>query len=132
MRKILLLGAVACISLTAMAADFPTLTFEMTDGSFKTLDSENLSMTFQDGNLLATNKDGVFQAPVSGISKFYFSSGAQAVDGIEADAGSKVNVFSTTGVFMGSFDSIETARTSLSPGLYIMRTGSKNFKTVVK
>lgn len=132
MRKFLLSWAAACASIAAMAADFPTITFEMTDGTSKTLESENLSMTFQDNNLLAVNNEGIFQTPVSGISKFYFSSGVQAVDGIETDADSKVNVFSTTGVFMGSFENIEAARTSLSPGLYIMRTGSKNFKTVVK
>lgn len=132
MKKFLLFGAAIGLGITAMAADFPPLTFEMTDGSTRTLASENLLMTFQDGDLTATNNETTFQAPVTGISKFYFNLDPQGVDGINDDRNSKVEVFNTTGVFMGSFENIDAARTSLAAGLYIMRSGIRTFKTVVK
>ncbi len=132
MRKTILIGIASAIGVTAMAADFPYVTFKMTNGSSKAISSENLSMTFQDGNLVATNNDGTFQMPVSGISKFYFDSGTKVETVGAADSNSGVKVFSTTGAYLGVFESADQARESLSPGVYVMRSGNNSIKTVAK
>lgn len=132
MKKTLLIGvALACTS-TCMAADMLPLTIELTDGTSKTLQSENLTMAFQEGSLVATNNDGVFQTPTSRITRFYFAGGSDGVDGVETATLSNVDVFSATGVFMGNFESADEAGKALTPGLYIMRAGNKSFKTVVR
>lgn len=132
MRKTLLIGIISVSGLMAAATDFPSITFQLSDGSSKTLSSENLSMTFQDGNLVATNSDGTFQIPVAEISKFYFDSGTlvETIAGTSSKTG--VKAFSTTGAYLGSFESSEKAHETLSPGVYILRSGNNSIKTVVK
>lgn len=65
----------------AWCYDYPCLTFETTDGTTKSLSVESLFITFENGQLLATNTDGDEVLPLSDLVKMYFSNNATALVG---------------------------------------------------
>ena len=50
----------------------------------------------------------------------------------EVKDGKKVTVYTVGGRLMGSFDSVKEAREALRPGIYVMKTNTKTFKTTIK
>ena len=57
----------------AWCNDYLYLTFQNADGTTKSLSVESLSITFEDGKLMATNVDGEEALSLSDLSKMYFS-----------------------------------------------------------
>ena len=83
MKKKTLMVCVALWGLlqSAWCYDFPYLTFETADGTTKSLSVESLFITFENGQLLATNVDGNKILSLTDLTKMYFSDGATALVG---------------------------------------------------
>ena len=95
---------------------------------------ESLSITISDGQLVATNADGTQSFALTDLSKMYFTQQAD-LTGI-SNAGTQedevVEVFTTGGIKLGKYLNINEAKSSLKPGLYILKSKQKSFKIVVK
>lgn len=118
---------------TAQAADYKTLVFETTNGT-EAIDLSSLVLTVKDGSLVATNTTGTETFTLTSLSKMYFSTqdatGISSVD-IEATA-APLEAYNTGGQLAGSFTSFQEAKTSLRPGIYVIRQNGKSYKLTVK
>lgn len=132
MKKSLLTVIGFAVALSASAAEYPTMAFEMADGSVLSVESENLSMAFSAESFLANHSGGHLEIPVSELRKLYFVASSAGIVASVAEADSRVEVFSTTGIWMGSYNSEADARASLPRGIYVMKSVSGTFKSVVK
>lgn len=75
----------------AWCYDYPYLTFETSDGMTKSLSVESLYITFENGQLLATNADGDEVLVLSDLAKMYFSVDATALVG-DVNQDGEVNI----------------------------------------
>jgi hypothetical protein len=133
MRKVITLTLVLIGIATAMAYDFPFLTFQTSDGTTKSVAVEELSITISNGQLVLTNAEGTESFTLSDLSKMYFSQSNETagIAGTDTD-NEEISVFTIGGLHMGTFQSVSEAKASMKPGIYVMKTKSKTLKTIVK
>lgn len=129
--KHLFLGLGMAVAAVASADTFPSVEFLLSDGSTLSVPSDGLSITFNDGHLLASHANGVSDLLLTDLNGFRFSSETTAVSAIEA-VSAETDVYSTTGIFMGRFSSGAEARTSLPKGIYIFKYNGETAKVCVK
>lgn len=136
MKKLLSLAAAAIISLGACAEDITSLTFRTLDGQETNLSIANgLTITFEDGQLIARADDSIFQVPLSQMQDMYFSNTPVGLKGITSDeipVGTIVRVYTTDGRMVQSYEQSEGAQPQLPAGLYMIKAGAKTTKTLVK
>ena len=117
---------------TAMAYEYPFLTFQSNDGSSKTVSVESLSITVSNGQLV-TNADGTESFALTDLSKMYFSENGGSTVIANVDTGNDhVDVFTISGMHLGTFQTVDAAKASLKPGLYVMKSNNKTLKTTVR
>ena len=120
--KRLLLASLALIAMqSGMAQSFDYLTFDKTDGTSVSLSASGLTLTFSDGNLLASDGTTI---PLASLSKMYFSQ-TSGISLAQTKTGSilegTVSVYSTTGALVGTFDSQAEATGHLTQGVYLFK-----------
>lgn len=120
------------LALSASAAEYPVMSFETADGSVQSVSSDNLTMSFSAESLFADHSGGRLEIPVSNLRKFYFVADPSSVVAPGAETDGSVEVFSATGIGMGRYASEADAKSSLPAGLYVMKSASRTFKTIVK
>ena len=134
MKKLLFTTLITLGTLQAQAYDYPYLVFQNTEGTTTVIAVESLSITNSDGQHVATNADGTQSFALTDLSKMYFTQQAD-LTGI-SNAGTQedevVEVFTTGGIKLGKYLNINEAKSSLKPGLYILKSKQKSFKIVVK
>lgn len=135
MKKTLLIIAAAAVVETAQAYDYPYLTLQKSDGTEQSVAVEQLKLTFSDGQLVLSNSDGTTTISLSDLSKMYFSTSATA--GIstqitEATDDSPVEVYTLSGMSIGSFESVAEAKKQLKAGIYVMKSKTRTLKITVK
>lgn len=137
MKREWLTGCMLVATLAAMADDgYPLLTLQTTAGTEVKMAVDKMTIAFVNGQLVATNSEGSQQIPLQDMKMMYFSETATqtvvtAIDGATA-TDEKVTVYTVGGRLMGSFDSVKEAREALRPGIYVMKTNTKTFKTTIK
>lgn len=124
--------ALALASVAASATALPTLKFELSDGSAVTLPSEALTIAFENNFMNINHSGGAIDIDLSRLTKFYFEGDFSSTTSIDTKEPERVKIFSLTGISHGEYQSIESAHAALTPGIYIARTESKTFKTVVR
>lgn len=92
---------------------------------------ENLEMRFAGGILSAGYSDDTIEIPVADLKKFYFVSELTGVD-FASILEDEAEVYTTTGLCLGRFSSVEEAKCSLPSGLYIVKSGTQISKIAVK
>lgn len=125
--------------------DYPYLAFEDQNGAVQTVAVEALVLTVQNGQIVATNSDGSQTFTLTDLSKMYFSttgSGTTAIQAVSpqgetagefsASAQQPVEVYTMTGTKLGQFENLNTARTSLVKGIYVVKSASQTFKIAVQ
>lgn len=128
---ILLLMFVAAVQ--AKADDYGYLTFQTSNGAEQSLAVSNLKITISDGKLVATNGTTSQTFSLSDLSKMYFSSTATGIKGTTVTAtDTSVDVYSTSGVRMGTYTSLNVAKANLKPGVYVVKETNKTYKITVK
>jgi len=124
MKKALIsLAVMMTLATAAQADDYPFLAFQTADGTVKTVSVTSLTLTFSNGQVVASNGTGVYSFPLADLSKMFFTSEPTAIKSPLLKEGQEkaVEVFSLTGVFLGRFDSLEAAQEQLAEGVYVAR-----------
>jgi len=133
MRKIVLVLAVCC-AMMAQAATYSYLVFTSTSGTVTSFGVSNLTLTVSGSNLQVSNDDGTVNLVLTDLAAMQFSTSADTVTAIEnvLDGDAPVQVFSVSGVSMGSFGSLVEAAKSLNAGTYVISNGKKSQTVVVR
>ena len=133
MKKIgLLLVAVVC-AVIAQAADYPYLVFTNTAGTTTALTVSNMTLTVNGSELSVTNAEGTQAFTLTDLAEMQFSKDG-SVTAIEnvIDGEKAVEVYSVTGVGLGSFSNLHEAAAVLPAGAYVMKQGGKSQTVVVR
>lgn len=136
MKKILSLATAAIIALGAQAEDVKYLNFRTLDGQEASLSiAEGLTITFQDGKIVARAADSIFQTELSNMQDMYFSYQITDIKSITTDEipeGAIVRIYTTDGRMVQSYQHTQGAQPQLPAGLYMIQAGGKTTKTLVK
>lgn len=131
MKKALLLALSLSVGLGAMAYDYPYLNFKTVSGTEKSISVEDLNITISDGKLLVTNAGGSETFELTQLESMQFSEYMSSAEVAIADD-AEVEVYSLLGVSYGKFSNIESVKSSLEPGIYLVKSGVKTIKIAVK
>ena len=132
MKKVLVLLTAMTVGQQLSADDFTYLTVEANDGTTTTMTANGLTLTFSDGQLYATNGTESWSLPLSGLSKMYFSN-TDAISLPLSEIGEgEVDIYSTSGISMGKYQSIDEARKHLKKGVYVVKDGSRTLKITIR
>ena len=133
MKKIgLLLVTVVC-AVMAQAADYPYLVFTNTAGTNTALSVSNMTLTVNGSELTVTNAEGTQAFTLTDLAAMQFSQDG-SVTAIEnvLDGEKSVDVYSVTGVGLGSFSNLHEAAGVLPTGAYVIKQGVSTQTVVVK
>lgn len=90
MKKIILFILTMCCGMSIHAADYPYLVFEASDGTIRSLNVENMTLTVSGSTLQVTCSDGSVTFPLSDLVAMQFSTNGEMPAGMdEAEASSK-------------------------------------------
>lgn len=133
MRKICLFVAAALCSLLLQSADYPYLVFTNTAGTTTVMNVSSLTITVSGNTLQVTNSDGTETFALADLASMQFSvdGSTTALDNV-LDADKAVELFSATGVQLGSFSSLVEAVQGLNTGVYVIKQGDSTQTVVVK
>jgi hypothetical protein len=134
MKKLVLTTLITLGSLQAQAYDYPYLVFQNTEGTTTAFAVESLTITISDGKLVAKNAEGTQSFTLGDLSKMYFTRQADLTGISDTDTSEDeiVEVFTTGGIKLGKYLNINEAKSSLKPGLYILKSRQKTFKITIK
>lgn len=136
MKKIFSLAVAAVLAIGAQAEDVKSLIFRTLDGKETSLSiTEGLTITFQDGKIIANAAGSIFQADLTQMQDMYFSqitTGIKSITSDEIPAGTLVRVYSTDGRMLQSYEQVEGTKPALPAGVYMIQAGGKTTKTLVK
>ena len=134
MKKILVLVvAVVCAGI-AQAADYPYLVFTNTAGTTTALTVSNMTLSVNGSELTVTNSEGTQAFTLTDLAAMQFrtESGEWAAVENVLDGEKSVDVYSVTGVGLGSFSNLHEAAGVLPTGAYVIRQGGKSQTVVVR
>lgn len=114
----------------AAAADYPWLTFRMTDGSELSVAAEGLAINYADGNLLLKSTTVDQTIPSDQVKAMRFTTSTDAVDEMTDILSSEADYFDLSGIKVGRFSSSDEARNVLPSGTYIVRSNKKTIKVI--
>lgn len=120
-------------AMAVRAADYKSLVFQTSDGT-TAVDLSSLVLTVADGKLVAANASGTQTFDLATLSKMYFSTEeATGVKSVTTDGkASPLLVYDLSGRKVGSYTSLEAAKSVLRQGVYVVRQNDKTFKIAVK
>ncbi len=136
LRSAFLMLACGCISGYAQTYSYVNLV--QADATVTQVDASDLEITFADGQLTATTNSGAVTIDLSSMDYLEFSDTeivSKLTDGVSAteiSESSVAEVYSVDGVRLAQGSSVAEALSNLRPGLYVVRQGSRTFKTVKK
>ena len=128
MKRLTILTLLSVITLATRAADYNYLVFTLNDGSEQAIVATNLSITFTDGNLVATTADETLATiPLTTLQKMQFSeSNTTAISALPLDGQDDIKaIYDLQGRMM-------PLNTQLPKGTYIVKTSSRTIKVFVK
>lgn len=131
MRKLIIGFILAAISITTHAADYTYLTIVEQDGTKTSLTAVGLTITFSDGNLVATNSTTSESKTISlsNLASMNFSTANETTTGIQNVSIDIDNA--DTFIYDLSGRQIPSGA-SLTKGIYIIKKGSVTRKIQVK
>ena len=133
MKKVLVLVvAVVCAGI-AQAADYPYLVFTNTAGTTTSLSVSNMTLTVNGSKLSVTNAEGTQAFTLTGLAAMQFSKDGNvtAIENV-IDGEKAVDVYSVTGVGLGSYGNLHEAAGVLPTGAYVIKQGGKSQTIVIR
>ena len=134
MKRILLIITVLLATLSVQARVYPYLSFQNSDGTVWSVGVESLQMTFENGMLHVTNGTETYDLEVKDLSRMFFSE--TSVTGMDklfsAVESGPVDVYTVSGVHVGSYADMQHFRQSSAKGVYVVKEKGTTVKTVVK
>lgn len=133
MKKLVLATLITVGTLQTHAYEYPYLVFQDAEGTTTAMAIDQLTITISNGKLNVTNSNGTQTFLLSNLNKMFFAQTADftGISNTETD-NETVEAFNMGGLSMGKFQDINKAKTSLKPGLYILKSKSKTTRIVVK
>ena len=130
MKKVFLLLAV-CLAMMTHASTYNYLVFTNTEGTNTVFSVENLWLNVDGSDLQVTNADGTVSILLTALKSMQFSEDSiiSAVENL-LNADAAVQVYSVSGVQLGSYGSLIEAAQELHAGVYVISNG-KVAQTVV-
>lgn len=123
MKKVLLSLSMLAGALSAMAEDYPYLTFETANGTKTSISTASLTINIQDGKLMA----GSMELTLSDLSKMYFSTSDETT-GIE-----EVNIATlddTADIY--DLQGRKVSRDQMRRGVYVIKTKNGTRKVNIR
>ena len=128
MKRLTILTLLSVITMATRAADYNYLVFTLNDGSEQAIVATNLSITFTDGNLVATTANETLATiPLATLQKMQFSeSNTTDISGLQLESQDDIKaIYDLQGRMM-------PLNTQLPKGTYIVKTSSRTIKVFVR
>ena len=125
MKRLFLALVITSLVSVASATDYNYLTLENTDGNMVSLPISGLTLTFNNGNLVAN--DGTV-LPLSSLLKMYFTE-TSGISSISTTADSPSDIYTLSGILVSSL-SLDASLPSLPKGIYIVKQPSGNTQKI--
>ena len=125
MKRLFLALVITSLVSVASATDYNYLTLENTDGNMVSLPISGLTLTFNNGNLVAN--DGTV-LPLSSLLKMYFTE-TSGISSISTTADSPSGIYTLSGILVSSL-SLDASLPSLPKGIYIVKQPSGNTQKI--
>lgn len=113
-------------------AEYPFMNFTTVNGDVASLNSEDLQISVADGKLIAHNASQSLEIPLTDLDRFSFSSVCTGVSSIATDLSSGIEIYTLSGIRIGSFESEAAAESVLPKDIYISRTSGQTKKIAIK
>ncbi len=132
MKKYLLLAA-SVITAIGVHAEFSRLVFRTIDGNTQSVGLTDLNITFSEGEMIATGDGESVKISLNSLSSMEFDNNQASVNEIlgKGDVTGRVSIFTTDGKHIGDYDSMAAACSSLTGGIYLLKT-ENGFTSKVK
>lgn len=107
------------------------LTFHMSDNTELSVPAGNLKMDYSEG-VIRISADSVNNTiEVNTIKSMKFTSSPAGIDDIiDNSQGQDKELFDLSGVRIGTFGSLDDARTMLPSGIYVVKNGNRSLKVI--
>ena len=125
MKRLFLALVITSLVSVASATDYNYLTLENTDGNMVSLPISGLTLTFNNGNLVAN--DGTI-LPLSSLLKMYFTE-TSGISSISTTADCPSGIYTLSGILVSSL-SLDASLPSLPKGIYIVKQPSGNTQKI--
>ena len=127
--------------------EYGYLTFVNSDGSTTSVALTSYDMgeekaalevtVSENGELVVTSPDGNTTFKLSDLSKMYFSSSDEtgestSIDIVDNGLSSSIEVFTTTGISLGTFSDYQSLKKVLHKGVYVIQKGSRTHKISIQ
>lgn len=124
MKKVFLLLAV-CLAMMTHASTYNYLVFTNTEGTNTVFSVANLWLNVDGSDLQVTNADGTVSILLTALKSMQFSEDSiiSAVENV-LNADAAVQVYSVSGVQLGSYGSLIEAAQELHAGVYVISNGN--------
>ena len=131
MKKLIIGFILAVVSISVHAADYTYLTLVEQDGTKTSLTAVGLTITFSDGNLVATNSTTSESKTISlsNLASMNFSTSNETTTGIQSIS---IDILDTKTVIYDLSGRQIPSGSSLSKGIYVIKKGSVTRKIQVK
>ena len=131
MKKLFLTLVVAVATvMTANASGYEYLTIQKSDGTMISLASSGLTITFENGNLIATQNGETTTLELNSLSKMFF---AETTDiQMPSNALETGDVFDLQGRRVASKVQLKNLQNQLPKGIYIVKNVQKTVKVTIK
>ena len=123
MKKVILSLSMLAGALYAMAEDYPYLTFETTNGEKTSISTASLTISIQDGKLMA----GSMELTLADLSKMYFSTSNETT-GIEEVSIATLDDTADIYDLLGR----KVSKAQMRRGVYVIKTKNGTRKVNVK
>lgn len=124
MKKLAVLFTTLSVALMVQADNYPYLTFETADGTKTSVSSATLTITIQDGKLVA----GSQEFTLADLSKMYFSTSDETTSGIE-----EISITSLEeAISIYDLQGRKVSKDQMRRGIYVIKTKSGTRKVNVK
>ncbi|MBQ6063559.1 MAG: hypothetical protein IJK42_14945 [Prevotella sp.] len=130
-RFVLFVALMAMVSVRVMADEYPYLTFEQTDGTITTIAATGTTITFNNGNLIASQDGETKTIALTDLNKMYFSA-TSAVRNMFTEEESDYVIYSIEGCKIGTYKNLSDAQAILSHGIYVVKKSGNTYKTIMK
>ena len=129
MKKSLLTIMSALFAFSAWADDYDYLAFQKTDNSIVAFASRDIQISFSDTSTSVKTADGeTYSFTTADLVKMSFcatDNSTNAINSLLFDGTEEIELFTTSGVSVGKFSSIESASSSLPRGIYVAKSSTQ-------
>lgn len=113
----------SCYVAIAQAVSYKYLVVETIDGTVHFMEATGLSITFSDGNLVASDGTSITSGQ---LTKMYFSNESSVEELLAAALQGDITAYTPSGEKVGVYQSVSDLKASLKHGLFIMKDRKGN------